>query len=201
VRRSVIRPASAPAPLHVRRAAAGALRSRRRESLDTRHACRPRREHVALSRADAALRRRTAGDAGRGMDAARPRPPAGPGPGARALVRQGRIPQSNQLVQGARAVGCGDAGEPPRGERPLRALSRQRRQCHGCLCGGGRNSGARLHAARREGAVHPRMRAIRSRRPPGRRPHHGRRPRRRRTGTAARLVRHVDPEGATTCRP
>ena len=96
---------------------------------------------------------------------------------ARAAVRQGRIAQSDQLLQGARPRGRGDAGRAPGRAHPVDPLGRQRRQRHGGLRRRGRDRGEGLHAEGREGPVHPRVRAVRRRRQARRRPDHRRRPR------------------------
>ena len=75
---------------------------------------RPRAQHVAVSRADAAPARRRPGHAGRRLHAARARAAARRDTGTQAPVHQGRVAQSDELVQGARPVGGGDAGEGAR---------------------------------------------------------------------------------------
>ena len=110
VRRRAARPARHHHLCVVRRAAARALRPGAAASAGAGVARRPRGVDVALPRGHAALRRRDAGLARRRLDAAAPRAAARPRARPRSALHQGRIAQSDQLLQGARAVGGGDAG-------------------------------------------------------------------------------------------
>src|SRR5579872_5143998 len=186
--------------LLLRGAAPRPLRSRSRPRVVARLAARARAEHVAVSRADAALRRRDAGDARRGVHAARPRALARRVDRPRPPLRQGRIAQSDELVQGARPVGGDHAREVHRRDDDRAA---DRRQCGQRRRRVLRRRGAgvrSLHPERREAAVHRRVPPLRRSRHAGRRPHHRRRTHGRRTRRTARLVRRVDVEGAVPHR-
>ena len=88
--------------------------------LVARDARRPRADDVAVPRADAALRRRSAGHARRGLHAAVPRRDARRDARPRPALRQGRVAQPDEFVQGARSVGGDHAREVPRRRRPSR---------------------------------------------------------------------------------
>ena len=145
-----------------------------RESLAGRE-----RDHVAVSRADAALRRRGAAHARRRLDAAHPRDAARRASSASSGCSS-RTSRSTRRTLSRRAA----CPRPSRARRHLGArvavgaVRGQRRQRDGRLRGGRRPRGEGLHAERREGAVHPRVRAVRRRGEPRRRPDHRRRPHR-----------------------
>ena len=71
----------------------------------------------------------------------------GADPRALAALRQGRIAQSHQLVQGARPLSRRDAGGAAGRVGALGAFGRQRRDRHGGLRGGRRSPGQGVHAA------------------------------------------------------
>ena len=193
-------PARAAFSLHLRRSPARPLRSRGGAALVARVARRPRAEHVALSRADADLRRRAPGDAWRRLHAALSCTLARPVARPRAALHQGRIAQPDELLQGPGPVRGDHAREIPGRDDDRPAHGGQRRQRRGGVC---RSGGARVrsvHPERRQAALRRRMPAIRRQRDARRRPHHRRRPPRRGNRQAARLVRRVDAEGAVSHR-
>src|SRR5262245_64219130 len=110
MRSSPPRSASATFSLSVRRAPAGPVRSPGGTQLVSGNARRTRADDVALSRADAALRRRAACLTRRRVHATLSCEVARIGVGTGSLVRQGRIAQSDQFVQGAWPVSGDYAG-------------------------------------------------------------------------------------------
>ena len=128
LRRAGPRSSRAPSSLRLRRSPARPLRSRRGPRLVARQPDRPAADDVALSRADADLRRRRAGHARRRFHAARARPDARRAPRPVAALHQGRVAQPDQLVQGARPVGRDHAGARARRDDDLAAVGGQRGQ-------------------------------------------------------------------------
>ena len=145
----------------LRRSAPGPLRSGRRARLVARQPQGTRAEHVAVSRADAALRRRNARHARRGLHAADSRAVARRGDRPRSALHQGRIAQPDQLVQGARPVGRHHARERPRRDDDRAADGGQRRQRGGRLLRRRRSGVRGLHPQGRQAAVRRRVPAVR----------------------------------------
>ena len=177
VRRGPVRSAPVPSPLLVRHAAARPLRPRGApEAGRARSLARPRADHVAVPRDDAAVRRRGARDARRGLHAARPRQAARAARSAcRSLyIKDESLNPTNSFkarglsaaVTRARDLGATTLSVPSAGNA-ANAMAAY------AACAGPRGEG--LHAAGREGAVHPRVRALRRGRHAGRRPDHRRR--------------------------
>ena len=127
-------PRATPSPLLLRRSPARPLRSRRgaRAGRATRLNGRAA-DDVALSRAAAGVRRRSAGHARRRLHAAVSRAPARRLARPDAPVHQGRIAQPDQLVQGARPVGGDHARAVPRRDDDRAADRGKRRQRRGGL--------------------------------------------------------------------
>ena len=141
-------PRADPSPLHVRRAAARALRPRprrrswTRESLAGREATMWRyREVMPLLDGPTA---RGADLARRRLDAAHPRDAARRVARPRPSLRQGRVAQPDELLQGARAVGGGDARVPSRRQDAVDPDRGQRRQRDGGLRGRAPASSAKV---------------------------------------------------------
>ena len=156
----------------------------------------PRAHHVAVPRADAARRRRGAGDAGRGLHAADPRAAAGPRARADEPLHQGRVAQPDQLLQGARAVGGRHQGAHLGATNLSVPSAGNAANAMAAYAAARRARGQGLHAEGREGPVHPRVRALRRGRHAGRRPHHRRGPHRGGARQAAGLVRRLHAQGA-----
>ncbi len=122
----------------VRRAAARALRPDRREALAkrvARRAAKPRCGATAelMPLFDPRQRARVAGHARRGLDAADSRAPPRQGARPRSALRQGRVAQPDELLQGARAFRRGDARALPGRQGAVDSDRGQRRQRHGRL--------------------------------------------------------------------
>ena len=129
LRSAVSRSAPAASSLSLRRAAAGPVRSRAargaggRETLAGRPPTMWRyRELMPIFDGE------TAGHPRRRVHSPLSRQDARPDPGPRAAVRQGRVAQPDQLVQGARPVGGDHAREVPRRADHRASDRRQRRQ-------------------------------------------------------------------------
>ena len=205
VRRRALRRPRAASPLSVVRHAAAApattwraARAWSRDSLAGRGA-----DDVALSRAAAALRRRDAGHARRGLHAAAAHAPRS----ATRSASSGSTSRTSRSTRPTRSRRA-DSRRPSPAPRALGAttlsvpIGRQRRQRRWPPTPPRAGLAARgLHAARRQDAVHPRVRAVRRRRHAGRRPHHRRRPAvAASSARTARLVRRLDAEGAVPRR-
>src|SRR5215218_3835581 len=103
LRSRTVRPAAGTASVSLWHAAARALRLAGGPCVEPRLAGVARSDDVALSRVDAAARRRGAAHAGGGVDAADSCDAARIRARAGAALRQGRVAQPDQLVQGARS--------------------------------------------------------------------------------------------------
>ena len=201
MRRRTVRRGPAATPVPMRPAVAGPLRlGAHRRRLAPRIVARRRPVHVAVRAGAPPRRRGPGGDAGRRLDPALPRPRPRGRTGARPAARQGRGPQPDQLLQGARHVGRGHPRPRAGGGDPLGAVGRKRGLRAGRLRGERRHRGPRVHAPRRQGALHSRVPPARRGGRPGRRADHRRRPDRGRTGPPAGLVRRLHPEGALSGR-
>ncbi len=156
--------------------------------------------HVALPRAAAGRRRRSAGHPGRDDDAVARRPAPGCAPGPGEPAHQGRVAPADGVLQGPRhghgGLDGARAGGPPRGS-PHRG---QRRRRPGRLRCSRRHGRLGLHAG---GHAHGQpLRGValrRARLPRGRAHHRLRRHRPRRRG-ADGLVRHEHAQGALSHR-
>ena len=182
----------------VRRSPARALRPRRRARLAARVAARSRADACGgIASCCRCFDGETPVTLGEGFTPLIHARASAPRSASIAAVHQGRIAQSDELVQGARTVG----GDHAR----ARARRDDARRCRPPATPATRSRRTPPRRGSRRACSCPRTskrpfvdecRALRRARHAGRRPDHRRRPRRRRTGRAARLVRRVHAEGA-----